>query len=55
MKDDWFKEFPNADYLKLGFEKGFDAIVEHQRSLSGHTAQSSADPSGAQVCKNCIV
>ena len=55
MKADRFKEFPNADYMKLGFEQGFDAIVEHQRSLSRHTARSSADPSSVQVCKNSIV
>ena len=55
MKADQFKEFPNADYMMLGFEEGFDAVVEHRRSLSGHTAQSSVDPSGSQVCQNCIV
>ena len=55
MKADWFKEFPNADYMKIGFEQGFDAVVEHWRSLSGNTAWSSVDPSGAQVCENCIV
>ena len=55
MKADWFKEFPSADYMKLGFEHGFDAVVEHWRSLSMNTARSSADPSGAQVCENCIV
>ena len=47
MKADWFKELPSVDYMKLGFEQGFDTIVEHQRSLSGNTAESSADPSSA--------
>ena len=47
MKAGQFKELPSADYMKLGFEQGFDAVVEHQRSLSGNTAQSSVDPSGA--------
>ena len=55
MKADWFKELPSADYMKLGFEQGFDAVVEHRRSLSGHTARSSADPSGEQVYKNYTV
>ena len=55
MKADRFKELPSADYMKLGFEHGFDAIVEHQRSLFVNTARSSVDPSGAQVCENCIV
>ena len=27
MKADHFKELPSADYMKLGFEHGFDAIV----------------------------
>ena len=55
MKADWFKELPSPDYMKLGFEHGFDAVVEHQRSLSVNSTRSSADPSGAQVCENCIV
>ena len=55
MKADRFKELPSADYIKLAFEQGFDAIVEHQRSLSGNTTRSSTDPYGAQVCENCIV
>ena len=55
MKADRFKELPSADYMKLGFKQGFDTIVEHRRSLSGNTAQSSADPYGAQECKNYIV
>ena len=55
MKANRFKELPNADYMKLGFEHDFDAIVKHWRSLSVNTAQSSADPSGAQVCENYIV
>ena len=55
MNGDWFKEFRSADYMKLGFEEGFHAVVEHRRSLSGHTAQSYADPSGAQVYKKYIV
>ena len=55
MKAGRFKELPSADYMNLDFEQGVDVVVEHQRSLSGHTARSSADPSGAHVCKNCIV
>ena len=55
MKADRFKELPSADYMKLGFKHGFDAVVEHQRSLSVNTARSSVDPSGAQVCENYIV
>ena len=55
MKADWFKELPNANYIKLGFEQGFNAIVEHSKSLSRNTARSSADPLGAQVYENCIV
>ena len=55
MKANRFKEFPSVDYMKLGFEQGFDAIVEHRRSLSRQTTQSSVDPSSAQVCKKCIV
>ena len=55
MKADWFKELPSADYMKLGFEHGFDAVVERRRSLSMNIARSSVDPSGAQVCENCIV
>ena len=47
MQADRFKEFPIEEDMKLGFEHGFDAIVESQRSLSGHTARSFADPSGA--------
>ena len=47
MKANWFKELPSADYMKLGFEQGFDAVVEHRRILSGHTAQYSVDPSSA--------
>ena len=54
MKVDQFKEFPSADYIELGFEHGFDVVVEHQRILSVNTARS-ADPSSAQVCENCIV
>ena len=50
-----FKEFPITDYMKLGFKQGFDAVVEHRRSLSGHAARSSVDPSGVQVCKTCIL
>ena len=55
MKADRFKELPSADYMKLGFEHGFDIVLERQRSLSVNTAPSSADPSGARVCENCIV
>ena len=55
MKAGRFKELPSADYMNLGFEHGFDAVVEHRRSLSVNTAQSSADPSSAQVCENSIV
>ena len=55
MKANRFKELPSEDYMKFGFEQGFDAIVEHWRSLSRNTAQSSADPSSAQVYKNFIV
>ena len=55
MKADRFKELPSADYMKLGFEQGFDVVVEHRRSLFRNTARSSTDPSGAQVCENCIV
>ena len=40
MKADQFKELPSADYMKLGFKHGFDAV---------------ADPSGAHVCENDIV
>ena len=54
MKANRFKELPSTDYMKLGFEHGFDVIVECQRSLSVNIAQSSTDPSGAQVCENCI-
>ena len=55
MKVDRFKELPSADYMKLGFEHGFDAVVERQRSLSMNTVRSSVDASGAQVCENYIV
>ena len=55
MQADQFKELPTTKEMKLGFEQSFDAVVERRRSLSGHTAQSSVDPSGAQVCENCIV
>ena len=55
MKADRFKELPSADYMKLGFEHGFDAVVEHRRSLCVNTAWYSADPSDAQVCENYIV
>ena len=55
MQADRFKELPTEEDMKLGFEQGFNAIVEHRRSLSGHTARSSVDPSGAQVYKNYIV
>ena len=37
MKAEWFKEFPSVDYMKLGFEHGFDAVVERWRSLSVNT------------------
>ena len=47
MKADRFKELPSADYMKLGFGHGFDAVVERRRSLSVNTARSSTDPSGA--------
>ena len=47
MKADQFKELPSADYMKLGFEHGFDAVVECWKILSGHTARSSTDPSSA--------
>ena len=50
-----FKELPTEEDMKLGFEQGFDVIVERWRSLSGDTARSSADPSGALVYKNYIV
>ena len=55
MKADRFKELPSVNYMKLGFKQGFDAVVEHRRSLSGNIARSSTDPSGAQVCENYIV
>ena len=59
MKADRFKELPSVDHMKLGFkhgfEHGFNVVVEHWRSLSGNTARSSIDPSGAPVCENCIV
>ena len=55
MQADRFKEFPIAEDMKLGFEEGFDIIVEHRRSLYGHTTRSSVDPSGAQVYINYIV
>ena len=55
MQADQFKEFLSVDYMKLGFEQGFDVVVEHQRSLSGNTAWSFSDSSGAQVCENYIV
>ena len=55
MQADRFKEFPTEEDMKLGFEQGFDTVVECQISLSGHTARSSVDPLGAQVYKKYIV
>ena len=55
MQADQFKEFPTQEEMKLGFEQGFDVVVECWISLSRHTTRSSVDPSGAQVCKNYIV
>ena len=55
MQANRFKELPTEEDMKLGFEQGFDIVVEHRRSLFGHTARSSTDPSGAQVYKNYIV
>ena len=55
MKANPFKEFPTTEHMKLGFEQGFDVVIERRKSLYGHTARSSANPSGAQVYKNYIV
>ena len=55
MQADRFKEFPTEEDMKLGFEQGFDAIVECQKIFYGHTARSSVDPYGMQVYKNYIV
>ena len=55
MQADRFKEFPTQEDMKLGFEQGFDTVVERQRSLYGHTTRSFVDPSGVQVYKNDIV
>ena len=55
MQADRFKELPTQEDMKLGFQHSFDVVVERRRSLSGHTARSSVDPSGAQVYKNYIV
>ena len=55
MKADRFKEFPTQEDMNLGFEQGFDAIVEHQRGLSRHITRSSIDPCCAHVYKNYIV
>ena len=55
MQADLFKELPTQEDLKLGFQHGFEAVVERRRSLYGHTARSSVDPFGAQVYKNYIV
>ena len=46
MQADRFNEVPTEEDLKLGFQHGFEAIVEHRKSLSGKT-QSSNDPFGA--------
>ena len=54
MQADRFKEVPTQEDLKLGFQHGFEAVVERRKSLSGHT-RSSGDPSGAQVYKIYIV
>ena len=29
MQDNRFKEVPTEEYLKLGFQHGFEAVVEH--------------------------
>ena len=55
MQVDRFKEFPPEEDMKVGFGQGFDTVVERRRSLYGHTARPSANPSGAQVYKNYIV
>ena len=49
MQADRFKELPTAEDMNIGFEQGFDVVVERWRSLSGHTARSSADPSGVHI------
>ena len=49
-----FKEMPTQEGLKLGFKHDFEAVIECQRSLSGHTRYS-VDPSSTQVYKNYIV
>ena len=54
MKDDRFKEVPTQEYLNLGFQRGFEVVVERWKYLSGKT-QSSGDPSGAQAYKIYIV
>ena len=47
MQANQFKEFRTEEDMKLGFEQGFDTVVEHWRSLFGRTARYSIDPSSA--------
>ena len=54
MEADRFKELPTQEDLNLGFQHGFEAVVECRKSLSRNT-RSYADPSGAQVYKNYTV
>ena len=54
MQANRFKEFPTQEDLKLGFQHGFEVVVERRKGLFGHT-RSSSDPSGAQVYKIYIV
>ena len=42
-----FKQFLTKEYMNLGSKHGFEVIIEHRRSLFGHTAQYFVDPSGA--------
>ena len=54
MQANRFKEVPTKEDLKLGFQHGFEAVVERRKILSGHT-QPFGDPSGAQVYKIYVV
>ena len=38
MQADRFKELPTEEDMKVGFEQGFDDVVECQKILTGHTA-----------------
>ena len=55
MQAERFNEVATEEDIKLVFQKGFGAVVERRKSLSGQAQSSCTNPSSDQVNKIYIL